>query len=180
MIGDIKTSRLIIRNFVVDDWKDLQEIVVSKEASEYAVYDYQFPTLDNEVQGITKRFANGDRFLAVCKLSDNKVIGYISLKGSNDKVMDFGYCFNSVYQGKGYATEASIAIINYAFSTLYVERLTSGIAILNYPSCKLLNKLGFCKTGESISSFRKTLKGNPIEFVGASFILEKDSWSKHG
>ncbi|MCP6651951.1 hypothetical protein NL518_28045, partial [Klebsiella pneumoniae] len=85
MIGDIKTSRLIIRNFVVDDWKDLQEIVVSKEASEYAVYDYQFPTLDNEVQGITKRFANGDRFLAVCKLSDNKVIGYISLKGSNDK-----------------------------------------------------------------------------------------------
>lgn len=174
----IKTRRLEIRNFVIDDWKDLQEIVIDKEASEFAIYDHQFPTSANEVKGITEWFAKGNNFLAVCELEQNKVIGYISLNGKNDSERDLGYCFSSVYQGKGYATESCVAIINYAFDTLCIERITSGTANLNYPSCRLLNKLGFVKTGEGVGSFRKTSEGNPIEFAGSSFLLEKDKWMK--
>ena len=92
--------------------------------------------------------------------------------------MDLGYCFNSLYQGNGYATEACIAIINYAFNTLQVERLTGSTANLNYPSCKMLNRLGFSKTSERINSYIKTTEGNPIEFVDSLFLLEKDEWMK--
>ncbi len=175
----IKTGRLEIRNFIIDDWKDLQEIVIDKESSEYAIYDYQFPTLDKEVKGIVEWFSKGDNFLAVCELAHNKVIGYISLNGENDKEKDLGYCFSSVYQGIGYATESCTAILNYAFSNMCVERITSGTANLNYPSCKLLNKLGFIKMGEGTASFRKTSEGNPIEFSGSSFLLKKEDWMKN-
>jgi [ribosomal protein S5]-alanine N-acetyltransferase len=174
----IKTSRLVIRNFKVDDWKDFQEILIYKESSEYAIYDYQFPTSDNEVKGMADKFAKGNKFLAICELTDNKVIGYICLNGKNDKELELGYTFNSTYQGKGYATEACIAVINYAFNNLHVEKLTIGTANLNYPSCRLINRLGFRKISECICSFRKTPEGNPIEFVDSLFLLEKDEWMK--
>lgn len=174
----IKTDRLELRNFSIDDFRDLQEIIISKETSEYAIYDHEFPTSENEVKLITERFAKGDRFLAVCELTSNKVIGYVCLNGDNEEELDLGYCFNSVFKGEGYATEACIAVINYAFNNLHIERLSSGTANLNYPSCKLLIKLGFSKTSEYICSFRKTPEGNPIEFVGSTYLLEKDQWMK--
>jgi ribosomal-protein-alanine N-acetyltransferase len=175
---EIKTDRLIIRNFTPDDWKDLQEIVIDKEASEYAIYDHQFPTSENEVKVITEWFSKGDNFLSVYEMTINKVIRYVSLNGKSDKKRDLGYCFHSAYQGKGYATEACVAVINYAFNTLNVESITSGTANLNYPSRKLLDKLGFCKVGEGVSSFRKNAEGKPIEFISSTFILEKDVWMK--
>jgi len=177
---ELKTDRLIIRNFTPDDWKDLQEIIIDKEASEYAIYDHQFPTSEEEVKGITEWFSTGDNFLSVYEKTENKVIGYVSLNGESDKVRDLGYCIHSAYQGKGYATEACVALIHYAFNTLNVERITSGTANLNYPSCKLLNKLGFCKVSEGVASFRTDAEGKPIEFIGSSFILEKEAWMKKG
>lgn len=111
-------------------------------------------------------------------MNNNKVLGYVCFNGENNKVLDLGYCFNSLYQGKGYATEACIAVINYAFNTLQVERLTDSTANLNYPSCRLLHRLGFSKTSECINSYRKTAEGNPIEFVCSLFLLEKDEWMK--
>lgn len=175
---DIKTSRIVIRNFVINDWRDLQKIFINFGSSEYAIYDHHFPNSDNEVKSITERFANGNNFFAVCELTDNKVMGYVCLNGENDKELDIGYCFNDTYQGKGYATEACIAVTNYAFNTLHLERLTAGTAILNFPSCRLLDRLGFCKTSESNHSLTKTPEGNPIEFVGASFLLEENEWMK--
>lgn len=175
---EIKTNRLLIRNFTSGDWKDLQEVVIDKEASEYAIYDYQFPTSENEVKGITEWFARGTNFLAVYELSDNKVIGYVSLNGGNNERADLGYCFHSAYHKKGYATEACVAIINYAFITLNKEKITSGTANLNHPSCRLLTRLGFNKTGEGIASFRKPPEGKPIEFLGSAFLLEKNEWLK--
>ena len=174
---DTKTKRLQIKNFVMDNWRDLQEIFVDYESSEYAIYDYQITTTDNEVKGKTDRYAKNN-FFAVCELNNNKVIGYVCFNGENYKELDLGYCFNSLYQGKGYATEACIAIINYAFNTLQVERLTGSTANLNYPSCRMLNRLGFSKTSERINSYRKTTEGSPIEFVDSLFLLEKDEWMK--
>ena len=174
---DLKTERLEIKNFVIDNWIDLQEIFVDFMSSEYAIYDFQMPTSDIGVKERTDWYIK-NKFFAVYELNNNKVIGYVCFNGENYKELDLGYCFNSLYQGKGYATEACIAIINYAFNILQVERVTGSTANLNYPSCRVLNRLGFSKTGECINSFRKTIEGNPIEFTGSSFLLEKDEWMK--
>jgi ribosomal-protein-alanine N-acetyltransferase len=174
---NLKTKRLEIKNFVIDNWRDLQEIFVDFDSSEYAIYDYKMPTTDNEVKEKADRYMKNN-FYAVSELNNSKVIGYVCFNGENYKELDIGYCFNSLYQGKGYATEACIAIINYAFTTLQVDRLTASTANLNYPSCRVLNRLGFSRTSECISSFRKTTEGVPIEFVGSLFVLEKEEWIK--
>ena len=137
----ITTERLLIRNFATTDWKDLLEIAVDKASSQYAVYDHKFPTGKSEVKAITNWFAGGSQYLAVCELSTQKVIGFVCLSGENEKEKDIGYTFHSEYWGKGYGTEACTAAINYAFTVLNLERITSGTANLNYPSVRLLLSL---------------------------------------
>ena len=175
---NITTRRLIIRNFTSADWHDLQWILVDKEASEYAFTDHPFPTGEREVKDITNWFSQGDSFLAAYEITEKKVIGYIAINRENPSEYNLGYCFLSTHQDKGYATEACVAVINYVFATLSAKKFTTGTAVLNIPSCKLLTKLGFHKTGESITSFRKDKDGKPIEFTGASFELTKDDWLK--
>lgn len=51
----IETERLIIRNFKTDDWKALQEMIIQKESSEYAIYDHQWPTSDKEIKVTQQR-----------------------------------------------------------------------------------------------------------------------------
>ena len=77
------------------------EIAVDKAVSKYAPYDHHFPTSENEVKAITQWFARDTQFLAVNELATQKVIGYVSLSGENDKERDFGYTFHSEYWGKG-------------------------------------------------------------------------------
>lgn len=172
----IETERLIIRNFVLEDWKLLREIILKKEASEYAAYDYSFPTSEDDVKKITQWFVGGDAFLAVC-LKPDCLIGYIALNKAEDAEKaeyDLGYCFHPEYLGKGYATEACADTIRYAFECLGALRITSGTAEANIPSCKLLNRLGFHVVGESVASFRQDEKGNPIEFKGLAFELTNE------
>ena len=175
---DINTERLTIRNFTMDDYPDLQEIIISKEASKYAIYDNEFPTSLDEVKKICGRFSKGDKFMAVCESTKQKVIGFVCLNGEKEETLDLGFCFNSLYAGQGYATEATEAVTNYAFYTLQVERLGSGTANLNDPARRLLDRLNFSKQNEEILSFRRTPEGKPIEFVGSNYLLEKDEWFK--
>ncbi|MGB4587786.1 MAG: GNAT family N-acetyltransferase [Clostridiaceae bacterium] len=175
---EIYTKRLILRNFTPEDAKDLQEIIISKETSKYAIYDNEFPTSLEEVKKVNHRFSLGDKFLAVWEPIDQKVIGFICLNGDSEDMLDLGFCFNALYHGKGYATEASSAVIDYAFNTLLVEHLESGTANLNDPARRLLEKLRFTKQNEETLSFRKTPDGKPIEFIGSNYLLEKDEWFK--
>lgn len=175
---NIETKRLILRNFMINDFTDLKEIIMDKESSEYAIYDHEFLTSDDKIKSITERFTQKNNFFAVYEKKEEKVIGYVCLNGESKMEQDLGFLFHSKYKGKGYATEASIAVIHYAFETLKVEKLSSGTANKNYPACRLLDKLGFKKINESVLSFRTDADHNPIEFVGADYILDKGIWLK--
>ena len=52
------------------------------------------------------------------------------------------------YQGKGYATEAAKAMIDYMFSEVEINGISSGAVKDNIGSCRMFEKLGFNKIGE--------------------------------
>jgi [ribosomal protein S5]-alanine N-acetyltransferase len=172
----IETTRLLLRNFRTDDAEPLHEMIIQKESSDYAVYDYEWPTSLEEIKRITAWFASEDHYIAVCLKESGKLIGYVCLNPAQDpesRVFDLGYCFNSDYHGQGYASKACRAVIKYAFSDLEAESLTCGTAAANTPSCRLIDRLGFKKVGEETISFRKTPDGKPIEFTGYGFTLSQ-------
>lgn len=175
----IQTGRLILRNFQIEDAEALRELILQKEASPYADYDFRWPTTLSEVRDVAAWFARGDSYLAVCLKESGRLIGFIALNGPEGEpefVFDLGYAFNFNYHGRGYATEACAAALRHAFIDRGAARVTSGTAALNEPSWRLLERLGLRKVGEGPASLRKTPSGEPVEFTGWAFEITRAEW----
>jgi len=175
----LETERLVVRSFLITDWEALPEMIVQYEASEYAVYDHQWPTSAEKIKEITEWFAGGESFLAVCLKDSGRFIGFVSLNQEpieQSREFSIGYCFRFDYHGKGYASEACRAVIAYAFDQLHAQCVVTGTAAANQPSCRLLERLGFRRTAESIASFRNSQDGKPIEFLGYTYAISSDEW----
>ena len=56
---------------------------------------------------------------------------------------DLGYRFTQKYWGKGYATEASAALMDYAFNKLKIPCVYALIEADNLKSRRVLEKVGF-------------------------------------
>lgn len=178
----LDTERLVIRNFVASDWEALHEMIIQYESNEFAAYDQQWPTSAIEIKGVAEWFANGDNYLAVCLKDTGQFIGFVALNPEprEDRCeFNLGYIFNSNYHGKGYATEACQAVLGHAFNQLQAQIVISGTAAANRASCRLLERLGFEKTSESMASFRSTADGTPIEFLGYTYGIAKGQWERN-
>jgi len=166
----MQTTNLKIRRFCNEDFDDFAELIRDKMASKYAIYDHPFPTDDESLRKILDYFSGTDEFYAVVLTGTNKVIGFLTLNNCGEHgVRNLGYCLHSLYQGKGYGTEAVSEIIRYAKEELKIYKLVTGTAKDNIPSVRLLSAVGFKKTGEGIASFAKDECGNPIDCIVYSY-----------
>ena len=175
----LESERLLIRNFKISDWESLHEMINQYESSEVAAYDQQWPTSPEEIKKITEWFAGGESYLAVCLKDTGRFIGFVSLNpGEKEdcRELNIGYIFNFDYHGKGYATEACRAVINDAFDRLNAQRIITGTAAVNLASCRLLERSGFKRIAESISSFKTTKEGKPIKILGYLYAISRDEW----
>ena len=67
--------------------------------------------------------------------------GLVRRDGLDD--VDLGYAFLPAYWGQGYASEAALAVLDYARRVLGLVRLVAIVSIDNDRSIKLLERLGF-------------------------------------
>lgn len=83
-------------------------------------------------------------------LKSNDFIGCCGLRpyDPDQKVYEIGFHLRKIHWGKGYATEAAEAVIDYAFKTLHVNDLFAGHHPNNQTSKKVLERLGFHYIGE--------------------------------
>ena len=168
----LKTDRLTIRHIVADDWKRIKEIWIDFNASAFSKYDVPHNTEDEDVCRRIAKWAVANSgtehmFFAIC-LGDI-LIGYSAFNIREDGY-EIGYCFHSMYHGKGYAMESHVALLDY-LHTLRITKFTAGTAINNIPSVSLLKKLGFELIGRESVSFYKDSEGNDIVFEGGIFEL---------
>ena len=68
---------------------------------------------------------------------------YDSSDGALPYYYDLGYRFTQKYWGKGYATEASAALMDYAFNKLKIPCVYALIEADNLKSRRVLEKVGF-------------------------------------
>ncbi|HEY3799916.1 MAG TPA: GNAT family N-acetyltransferase [Caulobacteraceae bacterium] len=87
--------------------------------------------------------------LAIESLADGGFIGWCHLSGWNPDYRSarIGYCFDESAWGNGYATEASAALLRWAFDTLDLNRVQSETDTRNAGSARVLEKLGFVREG---------------------------------
>jgi [ribosomal protein S5]-alanine N-acetyltransferase len=141
------TERLIIRQFQESDYQDLFEYLSLKDTYKYEPGE---PVTLEQARALVAERAKGINFWAAVKKDINKVIGHISLFPEGPKhfmTWDIGYIFNPVYQNQGYATEATKAVMAYAFNQLNAHRITAGCDQENPASWKVLEKCGMRREG---------------------------------
>lgn len=167
----LQTDRLTVRPVEASDWKAMQAIWLDFSKSPYACFDCPHSTEEADVRPRIARWARAAQtgldhlFFSVCL--EAQVIGYISANIRPDGY-ELGYCFHSDFQGKGYAFESLLAVIDY-LKTLKIRKLIVGTALENTPSVALLNRLGFQLTATEQVSFYKDQKGQDIVFQGGIF-----------
>ena len=65
-----------------------------------------------------------------------------------------GYCFNKTYWGKGYATEAVRALLEFGFKSLALHRIFANCDPSNVASNRVLMKSGMKLEGHLRKNFR--------------------------
>jgi RimJ/RimL family protein N-acetyltransferase len=87
--------------------------------------------------------------LAVDRVGEGAFIGWCSLTGWNPdhRSASLGYCFAKESWGHGYATEAALALLGWAFDALDLNRVQAEADTRNAASARVLEKLGFVREG---------------------------------
>lgn len=160
----IETDRLIIRKFEASDYNDLYEYLSNPVTY---VFEPGRPITLEEAKVLARQRSQGNDFLAVVLKQSNKMIGHLYLARVEPKeqlTWELGYIFNPAYQRKGYASEASAALTEYAFENFEVHRIMARCNPDNTASWKLLEKIGFKREGhfKKYAFIHKDDNGNPI------------------
>lgn len=94
----------------------------------------------------------------------NECAGRIIIRPEGrENIWNIGYWMHPNYQGNGYTTEAVIALVEWGFSVLHAEKITSAHASWNDASGKVLQKAGFIHIGHTDCGFMKHGKEVPEE-----------------
>jgi RimJ/RimL family protein N-acetyltransferase len=158
----LKTQRLVIRNFVSNDYKDLYEYLSDKETYKYEPGE---PITLEKAKDVCIERSKSNDFLAI--ELENKIIGHIyfsQIEPKNLKTWEIGYIFNKEFHGKGFATEAVKAIIENGFFEKDVHKIIAHCNPKNISSWKLLERIRMKREGKLRKNiyFVKDKNGEPI------------------
>jgi [ribosomal protein S5]-alanine N-acetyltransferase len=148
------TERLSLRPHRPSDVPFMMQLNSDPEVVRYTG-DAAFAS-DDEARAVVARLARQfedyrmGRFIVSDRETGEK-LGWCGLRWHDDHgVADLGYRFFRKHWGRGYATEAAAACIRYAVEELLLSRLVAHAMLENVASVRVLEKLGFRRTGPTV------------------------------
>ncbi len=167
----LETDRLVLRQPTLADVKAIARVVGDKRVSinlRRVPHPY---TADDAISFVTTIAATIDTVFLV--EHERAAIGLVGVSWENENAPELGYCFAVDHWGKGYATEAARAVIDYAFEEFAIDELLSGARVLNPASRHVLEKCGFQWTGVELHRFLALGSSTPVD----RFKLERGVWA---
>jgi len=139
----LETERLIMRPIIPTDAEAMYRLNLDPDVIRYTG-DVAFKSVEDSFEF----YSNYDdyartrmgRFSTFLK-SDNTFLGWCGLKQIEEQV-DLGYRFLKAHWGKGYATESSIASLDYGFNEIGLDKVIAHAIKENVASYKVMEKLG--------------------------------------
>lgn len=167
----ITTDRLVLRLFMKSDAE-----VVAKLCNNYNIYKstlyLPYPySIEDAVTWIERHLENfnADKAyeFAITDRDDGKIYGAIALS-SNQQFQngELAYWVGEAYWGKGYATEAAQAIVEFAFEIKQYHKVFARYFGSNPASGKVLQKIGMNKEGILIDHIKKEDRYEDLIYYG--------------
>lgn len=149
----IETERLILRRFRYTDDDDMLKYWISDPKIQ-SLYSEPVYRTKQEVKELLDKYIHSYekndfyRWAITLKKTD-ECIGQIAyfLVDSNNHFAEIEYCIGSLFQRKGFATEATKAVIQYGFDKIHLHKVQICHKSINLPSRKVIEKCGFTYEG---------------------------------
>ena len=164
---EIATARLKLRTARPDDLAAIHAIMTRADAMRW----WSSPpheTTDQTRTWLDSMIANGPEHPDFIIEFGGKVIG----KAGFWAPPDIGYILHPDYWGRGLATEALTAAIDHIFAVQTFDRLTADVDPGNTASIRLLERLGFAKTGQA----ERTMQGGDAWVDSVYYGLQRRVW----
>jgi len=168
----LETKRLALRMPRLEDAKTMVALANDRRIAENTAripHPYKLADAEGFIGGANKGAADA---VFLITLHDRTIIGACGVTALDDQA-ELGYWLGVPYWGKGYATEALHAVIDYAFTDLGHEAVNAGARVTNPASRRVLEKCGFQWTGVGLYRIRAINSSAPID----RFRLERSIWS---
>jgi ribosomal-protein-alanine N-acetyltransferase len=143
----IRTERLVLRKLALSD---AARIALLAGDFDVASMTGTIPHPYNEqmaAEWIGSALAGEEGTVFVIE-HDGALIGCVGYREDEKGGAELGYWLGKPYWGRGYATEASAAMVAYAFDEGGLDYLTIGHFADNPASARIIAKLGFIQRGE--------------------------------
>ncbi len=100
-------------------------------------------------------------------------VGVVGIDWREADAPELGYWLGVDHWGRGFATEAARAAIDFTFEEFNIERLNAGARVSNPSSRKILEKCGFQWSGVELHRFEALGSSTPVD----RFRLTRSVWS---
>jgi [ribosomal protein S5]-alanine N-acetyltransferase len=148
----LETERLILRPFKFFDANELFDMDKNQIVHKYL---WQKPITDiqevyDSIEMVQKQYIERGigRFSTIIK-DTGELIGWTGIKFVNDHIengntnfYDYGYRINEKFWNKGFATEASVAWLDYGFNKMNIDKMNAYTHSENEASNHILKKIG--------------------------------------
>lgn len=144
----LNTERLILRPFTVADASDVERLAGAREVADTTLHiPHPYPKGGGEAWISTHSSGWSNNTLLTLAIAPREspaaIVGAISLAiDQPHSRAELGYWIGSEYWGQGFATEASRAMIAFAFTELGLHRVQARHFTRNPSSGRVMQKLG--------------------------------------
>jgi RimJ/RimL family protein N-acetyltransferase len=169
----IETERLVLRAPRLEDAKTIATLLNDRRIAENTVripHPYAITDAQRFIDGANA--GSGETVFLITR-RDATVLGACGVAERAEEAPEIGYWLAFAFWGKGYATEAARAVIDYAFDDLHYDVLHAGTRVSNPASRRVLEKCGFQWTGVGLYRIRSLASSAPID----RFRLDRGLWA---
>lgn len=153
----IETERLVLRPYTKADFDVLHALYSDAEVVRWLYYDVATP--DESRERLARKVAGAalseeQGLSAAVELRDGAYAGDVVLfymAPAEHKSIELGFSFLPAYQGRGYATEAARAVVDWAFRNGF-HRVYGRLEPRNVASARVLEKLGMRKEAHLVEN----------------------------
>ncbi|UGV24596.1 N-acetyltransferase [Rhodopseudomonas boonkerdii] len=169
----LQTQRLTLRKPVMADAIAVTELANDRRIAENTrrlPHPYSQSDAEQFVGSLHDETATDAVFLIEL---DYRPIGMVGIDWREPDAPELGYWLGVDHWGRGYATEAARATIDYTFEEFTIDQLIAGARVANPASRNILEKCGFQWTGVQLHRFEAIGSSTPVD----CFKLTRGVWS---
>jgi ribosomal-protein-alanine N-acetyltransferase len=167
----LQTERLVLRPYAVSDIPALIPLIGAREIAATTLripHPYTESFAQEFIVTAEEGLSKGTELRAAIVLRESGALcGGIGLRMESDhRRAELGYWIGVPFWGKGYATEAARALVQYGFETLGIHRIYASYLTHNTASAVVLKKIGMKYEGKHRAHILKWGEFHDLEMYG--------------